>query len=134
MIVYVEDNPRNVAFMEDLVGELPDVELLDAPTAELGLELIRARRPSVVIMDIHLPGIDGFEAMRRLRASPDTHDIPVIALSAAGRVGDTKQIEGSGFHSYFDKPVNVEALLNALEQLLEAQPTNPPGSGGLPAR
>ena len=118
VIVYVEDNPRNVALMEDLVGELPDVQLLTAANAEMGLELIRARNPDVVLMDIHLPGMDGFEAMRRLRASPDTSKIPVIALSAAGRTVEEKRITNSGFHSYFDKPVNVDTLLKALEALL----------------
>jgi CheY-like chemotaxis protein len=117
-VVYVEDNPRNIAFMEDLISEIPDVELLTAPNAELGLELIRARCPSVVLMDIHLPGIDGFEAMRRLRASAETSHIPVIALSAAGRVHDAKLVASSGFHSYFDKPVNVGALLQTLQALL----------------
>jgi CheY-like chemotaxis protein len=119
-IVYVEDNPRNVAFMADLLSELPEVELLTAPTAELGIELIRARLPNVVLMDIHLPGIDGFEAMRRLQALPETSHIPVIALSAAGRVQEAKLIASSGFHSYFDKPVNVDALLQALQTLLDA--------------
>jgi CheY-like chemotaxis protein len=118
-VVYVEDNPRNVALMADLISELPDVELLTAPNAELGLELIRARCPSLVLMDIHLPGINGFEAMRRLRASPETCHIPVIALSAAGRVQEAKLVASSGFHSYFDKPVDVGALLQTLQTLLQ---------------
>jgi CheY-like chemotaxis protein len=122
VIVYVEDNPRNIAFMEDMVGELPNVQLLTAGSAEVGIELIRARRPSVVLMDIHLPGMDGFEAMQRLRASPETRDIPVIALSAAGRMQEARRIASSGFHSYFDKPVNVDALLKALEALLARSP------------
>ena len=102
------------------MSELPDVELLTAPNAELGIELIRARHPTVVLMDIHLPGIDGFEAMRRLRASPETSQIPVIALSAAGRMQEAKVIGSFGFHSYFDKPINVDALLQALQTLLAA--------------
>ena len=125
-VVYVEDNPRNIAFMEDLFSELPEVELLTAPNAELGIELIRARRPSVVLMDIHLPGIDGFEAMRRLRASPETSHIPVLALSAGGRVHDAKLIASSGFHGYFDKPVNVDALLHTLHTLLDEPRDEPP--------
>jgi CheY-like chemotaxis protein len=117
-VVYVEDNPRNVAFMQDLISELPGVELLTAPNAELGIEMIRAWRPNVVIMDIHLPGIDGYEAARRLRASPETCHIPVIALSAAGGSQDAKLAASSAFHSYFDKPVNVDALLQTLQTLL----------------
>jgi CheY-like chemotaxis protein len=106
--------------MEDLVSELPDVELLTAPNAELGIELIRARRPLAVLMDIHLPGIDGFEAVRRLRTFPETSHIPVIGLSAAGRAQDAKQVASSRFHCYFDKPVNVDALLATLRALTDA--------------
>ena len=119
-VVYVEDDSRNIALMEDVISELADVELLTAPNAELGIELIRARHPSVVLMDIHLPGIDGFEALRRLRASPETSQIPVIALSAAGRIKETTRAAGSEFHSYFDKPLNVDALLLTLQMLLDA--------------
>jgi CheY-like chemotaxis protein len=117
VIVYIEDNPRNIAFIEDLIGELSGVQLLTAANAELGIELVRAQHPNLVLMDIHLPGMDGFEALRRLRTSPETRDIPVIALSAARRE-ESKRTDGSGFHSFFDKPVNVEALLNTLEKLL----------------
>jgi CheY-like chemotaxis protein len=126
VIVYIEDNPRNIAFIEDLIGELASVKLLTAANAELGIELVRAQHPAIVLMDIHLPGMDGFEAMRRLRTSPDTSDIPVIALSAAGRVEEEKRIASSGFHSYFDKPVNVDALLKTLEKLLGCPSTTPP--------
>jgi hypothetical protein len=66
-IVYIEDNPSNIAFMEDLIGDLPSVELVTAPNAELGIELVRAHRPEVAIMDINLPGMSGFEAVHHLR-------------------------------------------------------------------
>ena len=120
-IVYVEDNPSNIAFMRELVEELPSVELLTAPTAEIGLELIRGRRPKVVIMDINLPGMSGFEAVKRLRQWPETRDIPVIGLSAAALVRDTARAKEAGFYRYLTKPVKVDELTQTLEQLLEAQ-------------
>jgi PAS domain S-box-containing protein len=118
-VVYVEDNPSNIAFMEDLVTDLPSVELITAATAELGLELIRAHKPDAVIMDINLPGMSGIEAMEHLRASPETRDIPVIGLSAAALLQDTKRAQAAGFFRYLTKPVKVDELTRALEELLE---------------
>ncbi len=117
-VVYVEDNPSNIAFMQELVADLERVELITAPTAEIGIELIRARLPGVVLMDINLPGMSGFEALRRLREWPETRDIPVIALSAAAMTRDRKRAEEAGFFRYLTKPVRVDELLRELEALL----------------
>jgi CheY-like chemotaxis protein len=118
VVVYIEDNPSNIAFMEDLIADFERVELLVAPTAEIGIELVRARQPNVVIMDINLPGMNGIEATRRLHEWPETRDIPVIALSAAAMVRDAKRVEDAGFYRYLTKPVKVDELARALEELL----------------
>ena len=118
-VIYVEDNPSNIAFMQELVEDLPSVELLTAATAELGLEMIRAHRPDVVIMDINLPGMNGIEAMEMLRKFPETRDIPVIGLSAAALLQDTKRAKAAGFFRYLTKPVKVDELTRVLEELLE---------------
>ncbi len=117
-VVYVEDNPSNIAFMRDLMEDLPSVELLTAPTAEIGLALIRGRLPSVVIMDINLPGISGFDAVTQLRTWPETKHIPVIGLSAAALTKDTLRAQDAGFERYLTKPVRVAELTTALEELL----------------
>ncbi|HET9620812.1 MAG TPA: response regulator, partial [Kofleriaceae bacterium] len=122
LVVYIEDNPSNIAFMRDLVEELASVELLTASTAEAGLPLIRERRPAVVIMDINLPGMSGFEAVQRLQAWPETRAIPVIALSAAALVQDTARAQSAGFYRYLTKPVKVDELTETLETLLERDP------------
>ncbi len=118
LVVYVEDNPSNIAFMRHLVEELATVELMTAPTAEIGIELIRAHRPKVVIMDINLPGMSGLEAVKRLRELPETREIPVIGLSAAALVKDTSRAKDAGFYRYLTKPVKVAELTQALEELL----------------
>jgi PAS domain S-box-containing protein len=118
-IVYVEDNPSNIALMRDIIEEFSSVELLTAPAAELGLELIRTRLPHVVIMDINLPGMSGFEAVKRLRDWPETRDIPVIGLSAAALHRDTVRAKEAGFYRYLTKPVKIDELALVLEQLLE---------------
>ncbi len=118
LVVYIEDNPSNIAFMEDLIGDFDSVELATAPTAEIGIELVRARRPHVVIMDINLPGMSGFAATRQLKEWPETRDIPVVALSAAAMVRDKARVEEGAFYRYLTKPVKVDELAGVLEELL----------------
>lgn len=119
VVLYVEDNPANVAFMKDLLGSFEGLDLLTAPTAEMGVEIARVRRPEVVIMDINLPGMSGVAALRILRADEDTKAIPVIALTAAASERDKQRGIQEGFYRYLTKPVKVDELLSALESLLD---------------
>lgn len=123
LVVYVEDNPSNIAFMRGVIDELPRVRLVAVSNAEQGIEVIRASSPHVVIMDINLPGMSGYEAARRLRDWPETRDIPVIALTAAAMLGDRKLLEQAGFARYLTKPAKVAELLAALEDLLTPRST-----------
>jgi len=118
LVIYIEDNPSNIAFMQDLLTDFEGVDLLTAPTAEIGIELVRVRQPNIVIMDINLPGMSGIEGMRRLRQWPETRAIPVIALSAAAMVRDAVRINSAGFYRYLTKPVKVAELACVLEELL----------------
>jgi signal transduction histidine kinase len=117
-IVYVEDNPSNIAFMRAVTDELPGVELLTAPTAEIGIELVRAHQPGLVILDINLPGMSGFEAVRHLKSWPETRRIPVIAVSAAALARDTARGHEAGFDRYLTKPIQIAELTAVLEELL----------------
>jgi PAS domain S-box-containing protein len=117
-IIYVEDNPSNIAFMRDLIGDMPDLELITAPTAEIGLDLIRAHLPALVIMDINLPGMDGFDALRQLKRAQETRDIPVIALSAAALPKDTSRARDAGFERYLTKPIKLDELTKVFDDLL----------------
>jgi PAS domain S-box-containing protein len=117
-VIYIEDNPSNIAFMRELMEDLPSIELVTAPNAELGIELVRAHLPALVILDINLPGMSGFDAVRKLKEWPETRDIPVIALSAAALPRDTARATEAGFHRYLTKPVQVDELTAVLEELL----------------
>jgi CheY-like chemotaxis protein/anti-sigma regulatory factor (Ser/Thr protein kinase) len=123
LVIYVEDNPANVTFMRDLLGEFDGLELMTAPTAEMGLELARGRRPDVIIMDINLPGISGVEALRLLREDPTTKDIPVIALTAAAAERERQRGLQAGFYGYLTKPVKVDELVAVLQAVLARTPT-----------
>jgi PAS domain S-box-containing protein len=120
-VVYIEDNPSNIAFMHAVMDELPRVQLTTVPNAEVGIELVREMRPDAVLMDINLPGMSGYEATKRLADWPETKSIPVIALTAAAMLGDKKRLAEAGFHRYLTKPVKVAELLEVLEQLLKRQ-------------
>jgi PAS domain S-box-containing protein len=117
-IVYIEDNPSNIAFMRELLGELENVELVTVPTAEVGIELVRERQPKLVIMDINLPGMSGYEATAKLKNWPETRDIPIVALTAAAMTTDRQRSATAGFHRYLTKPVRVQELMDTLEELL----------------
>jgi PAS domain S-box-containing protein len=117
-LLYVEDNPANVTFMRDVLGEFDGLELATAPTAEMGIELARARPPDVIIMDINLPGMSGIDALHVLREGSATKDIPVIALTAAASERDKQRGMQAGFYRYLTKPVKVDELVAALESLL----------------
>ncbi|WP_240807202.1 response regulator [Polyangium spumosum] len=116
--LYIEDNPANVALVQELIATLETFELLTAPTAEIGIELARAEQPDIIMLDLNLPGMSGFEAIEHLHASPETRDIPVIALSASVMERDVRRAEQAGFSRYLKKPVKIVELCEALEELV----------------
>ncbi|MCW9002238.1 MAG: PAS domain S-box protein, partial [Rhodospirillales bacterium] len=116
LILYVEDNPANLRLMERLIEQIPDVELISAHNAELGVELAESRQPDVIIMDIHLPGMNGFDALKILQEKDETSHIPVIALSAAALKPDIEKGMKAGFLDYLTKPIVVNELINAVNR------------------
>lgn len=126
-VLYVEDNPANVTFMQDLLSSFEGIDLAVAQTAEQGLALARQRPPNVIIMDINLPGMSGLDALRTLRADARTLHIPVIALTAAASERDRQQGMQAGFYRYLIKPIKVDELLGALEALIHSS-----GAAGSP--
>jgi CheY-like chemotaxis protein len=118
LVLYVEDNPANIVFMQDLFEELEAFELVTMPTAELGVEHARASMPALVIMDINLPGMSGLDALVALRRHPETAQIPVIALTAAAADRDRKRGLEAGFADYLTKPIDVDVLISAIHAVL----------------
>jgi PAS domain S-box-containing protein len=118
LVLYVEDNPANIVFMQDLFEELDDYELVTMPTAELGVEHARASKPALVIMDINLPGMSGLDALVALRRDRETAHIPVIALTAAAADRDRRRGLEAGFADYLTKPVDVDVLIAAIRAAL----------------
>ncbi|MGY2491267.1 hybrid sensor histidine kinase/response regulator [Cupriavidus sp. CP313] len=118
-LLYVEDNPANLKLLEQLLARRADVHLLSAATGILGVELARTSLPEVIVMDIHLPDINGIEALGRLREDPKTMHIPVIALSANAMPRDIERGMKAGFFRYLTKPIRIHEFMDALNAALE---------------
>jgi CheY-like chemotaxis protein len=118
-LLYVEDNPANLELVVQIIERRPDLRLLTAADGELGIEYARTYQPEVILMDIHLPGISGIEAMRSLRSDPLTEHIPIIALSANAVPREIEKAMEAGFLCYLTKPIKVYEFLHALDQALE---------------
>jgi PAS domain S-box-containing protein len=119
-LLYVEDNPANLLLVEQIIADSPNMRMLSARDGHLGIALARTQHPDVILMDINLPGISGFEALAILRDDPVTADIPVLAISANAMPRDIRKGIEAGFLDYLTKPIRVnkfmEALVLALEQ------------------
>jgi CheY-like chemotaxis protein len=122
-LLYVEDNPANLMLVEDLIARRPDIRLLSAADGNRGVEIARASRPDVILMDINLPGIDGIQALRILRADPATAHIPVVALSANAIPRDIEKGLAAGFFRYLTKPIKVNEFMDTLDVALKFSTT-----------
>ena len=118
VVLYIEDNPANLQLMLRIFSNRPDLDLRHAHTAELGIELARTELPALIMMDINLPGIDGYEALNILKADPATARIPVIAVSANAMKGDEERGLAAGFIAYLVKPIDIPSLFQCLDRVM----------------
>jgi signal transduction histidine kinase/CheY-like chemotaxis protein len=117
-VLYVEDHPSNIALMRHVMAALGPVQLHVAETGPDGLALARDLKPDVILTDINLPGLSGFELKARLDADPLTRGIPVLALTASALPGDVRRGKAAGFRDYLTKPLDIVALAAALNRAL----------------
>ncbi len=118
-VLYVEDNPANLALMKEIVLEVGQIEMLSAHTAELGIELARTRFPDLIVMDINLPGMSGIQAARQLRLLNETRGIPIIGLSASIKKSKAAlQQTGEIFDVCVSKPVDVVEMMGLFKKYL----------------
>lgn len=117
VILIVEDNARNLKLARDILNHV-GYRTLEADNAEDGLALARAQRPDLVLMDVQLPGMNGVEALGRLRTDPLTADIPVVALTAFAMKDDRDLLLAVGFDAYLEKPLNVREFPSQIADAL----------------
>ena len=118
LILIVEDNKKNLKLVRDVL-QVKGYETLEAGTAEDGLKLARALAPDLILMDIQLPGMNGIDALKALRAEPATVAIPVIAITASVMQQDRQEYLRTGFNGFIEKPINLRKFLDTVQQTLK---------------
>ncbi len=118
LILIVEDNEKNRKLVRDVL-QFRGYQTLEAENAEEGIRLAQESRPALILMDIQLPGMNGIEALGRLRADPRTKKIPVIAVTASAMTHDRQKIMAAGFDGYQSKPINVKEFVAAVRDMLD---------------
>jgi PAS domain S-box-containing protein len=118
-VLYVEDNPANLKLVELILSRHPDIRLLSAENGIAGIEVARTELPDMILMDINLPGIDGFEALECLRSHPATTHIPVIAISANAMQSDIQKGLDADFFRYITKPIKVREFMDTVDVALD---------------
>ena len=118
LILIVEDNDKNLKLVRDVL-QVKGYETIEAGTGEDGIVLARSRKPDLVLMDIQLPGMNGIDALKVLRADASTARIPVIAVTASVMQQDRNLITEAGFDGYIGKPINLKEFLDTVRAMLE---------------
>ena len=118
LILIIEDNDKNLKLVRDVL-QVKGYATIEAGTAEDGIVLARERKPDLVLMDIQLPGMNGIDALKVLRADAVTAGIPVIAVTASVMQQDRNLITEAGFDGYIGKPINLKEFLDSVRAMLE---------------
>lgn len=117
-ILVVEDNRDNMMLVSDILRSL-NYEVLQAVDGRRGIDMALAEKPDLILMDLSLPQINGWEATRQIKSNPDLKHIPIVALTAHAMVGDRERAFEAGCDDYVTKPINMPDLLSKLHRLLD---------------
>jgi len=118
VILIVEDDPRNLKLIRDLL-QIRGYTTLEATDGKQGVDMARAKMPDLILMDIQMPVMDGFEATSILKADPVTKSITIVALTAFAMQGDREKCMESGFNDYITKPLDTRAFMTKIKEYLE---------------
>ncbi len=116
-VLVVEDNPVNLELVTALLEE-QGCRILCAQTAGAGLRLVAAERPDLILMDVQLPDMTGYDATRRLKADPATAAIPIVAITAQAMRGEEAKAREAGCNGYLTKPLNTRAFREMLSRFI----------------
>ena len=116
-ILYIEDNLYNVQLVQRLLAQRPQIELLTASQGNVGIHLAQQRRPHLILLDVHLPDIPGYDVFTSLRGDPSTSPIPVIVLSADATPGQNRKFLDAGAFAYMTKPLDLTELLRVIDEI-----------------
>lgn len=118
-VLYIEDDPDQLKLIQQVISLRPNITLLSAPLATLGIELAKTQQPDLILMGINMPDINGVEALRCFRKNEKSKEIPIVAISANALKNDIKKILEEGFTDYIVKPINISQFLKKIDNLIE---------------
>lgn len=126
-ILYIEDNLYNVQLVERLLLQRPDIQLLTSVQGSPGIGIAQTRHPDLILLDVHLPDINGFDVLERLRLDAATANIPIVVLSADATPGQVRRFRDAGANEYLTKPLDLKLLLALIDNYLgDASETTDP--------
>jgi len=117
-VLYIEDNPANLRLVSQLLGSIANIHLWSAPEPLLGLELAMEHKPDLILLDINLPGMNGYEVLEELQQCEITSHIPILAISASAMPNDVQKGLNAGFVEYITKPIDLKNLLKSVKKYL----------------
>ena len=117
-VLYIEDNPSNLRLVSTIFNQRKHIELLTAPTPQLGIALAQAHQPDLILLDINMPGMSGYEVLDVFKSDPLLDCIPVVALTANAMLRDVERGRQAGFAEYLTKPLDIQTLLGTVDQWL----------------
>ncbi|MCX7142197.1 MAG: response regulator [Proteobacteria bacterium] len=120
LILIIEDNEKNRKLARDVL-QFKGYRTIEAETGEVGVTLALEQKPDLILMDYHLPGIDGIEAFRRIRGNAATAHIPIMAVTASAMPEEAKKMKDAGFDGFQTKPINVKEFMQAVAEVFSAK-------------
>ena len=121
-MLYIEDNVANIKLIEQIFADRPDIQLITAMQGRLGIELALQHHPELVLLDLHLPDIDGATVLAELRAGADTSTVPIVILTADATERQRERLTAAGATEYMTKPIDVRQLLEIVARNLPSSP------------
>jgi CheY-like chemotaxis protein len=121
LVLHIEDNLSNLSLIERVLAQRPGVEVIAAMQGRLGVELARKHQPALVLLDLHLPDIDGEQVLQQLRDDPSTASIPVVIVSADATSRQVQRLLSAGAAAYITKPIDVREVLRHLDETMVAR-------------
>jgi CheY-like chemotaxis protein len=119
VVLYIEDNPSNLQLVQRILGRRPEIRMLSAMQGNLGCELARFHCPDLILLDMHLPDMSGYDVLKQLQENVTTSNIPVIVLSADATAGQMRRAVMAGARSYLPKPLVVREFFRSLDEIME---------------
>jgi CheY-like chemotaxis protein len=120
-VLYIEDNDDDVYMLKMRLELLGTFEVLTAEDGGTGSEMAAAEQPDIILMDLEMPVVDGWEAARRLKGNPQTRDIPIIVLSAHALAGEREKAIAAGCNEFDTKPIEFERLIATVRRVLDGR-------------